>query len=530
MLEILNGLAVQHDERLVGVAAGICILTVYTAFMTFGHARDDRATKNHLWLLITGLCASLGIWSAHFIAMLAYDSGIALTFDPIKTAFSFVIALAGMTWAFFLISSVDTIQANYSNPWKTLLSDNDSRRALLAGGVMGASISSMHFTGMLAIKTAGHLQWNIGLFIAAIIMGMLFCALSFRLRFVAIELVAKFGAPSVLIGAIGFMHFAAMAALQVVPDPKMPAPVIHFDNMSIALPIAALSTLLLFLGFAGSLHKTTEINKQLSAELAQKLVELQAAQDDIVRRGKMAQLGQLTATVAHELRNPLGAVRTSAFLLDRKLKGKGLGIEAQLERIDKGVLRCDSIISQLLDFARTKSGFLKAQNFDDWVAKIVTEEGGKLPEIVTINCALGLGDRLVSFDADRMSRVLINLLSNASEAMVGKGDALDKSIIGVPTITVETSIRDDMVELSVRDCGPGIGPENLSKILEPLFTTKTFGTGLGLPAVENILVQHGGGLTIESELGKGACFTARIPLVSREGQAEMAATPDKLAA
>ena len=111
----------------------------------------------------------------------------------------------------------------------------------------------------------------------------------------------------------------------------------------------------------------------------------------------MAQLGQLIATVAHELRNPLGAVRTSAFLLERKVKGKGLGVEPQLERIGNGVTRCDDIISQLLDFARTRSRFsLKCLAFDDWLAKLVEEQAQQLPESVMVDCQLGLGARDMS--------------------------------------------------------------------------------------------------------------------------------------
>jgi signal transduction histidine kinase len=93
----------------------------------------------------------------------------------------------------------------------------------------------------------------------------------------------------------------------------------------------------------------------------------------------MEQLGQLTATVAHEIRNPLGAVRTSAFLLERKIRGKGLGVEAQIERINKGVTRCDNIITQLLDYSRTKQLTCRAENLDDWLAAAVEEEAQRLP-------------------------------------------------------------------------------------------------------------------------------------------------------
>ena len=94
----------------------------------------------------------------------------------------------------------------------------------------------------------------------------------------------------------------------------------------------------------------------LNRQLNENITKLREAQDEALRKGKMAQLGNLTATVAHELRNPLSTVRTSTYLLARKIKDKGLGVEPQLQRINNGVIRCDNIITQLLDFSRTKGG------------------------------------------------------------------------------------------------------------------------------------------------------------------------------
>lgn len=257
---------------------------------------------------------------------------------------------------------------------------------------------------------------------------------------------------------------------------------------------------------------------RLNVELAGNVRKLKEAQDEIIRKGKLAQLGQLTATVAHELRNPLAAVRTSAFLLERKLKDKGLDIGPQLERISNGVVRCDSIITQLLDYARSNALEYDTLAFDRWLANLVQEEKFKLPAVVKIECRYGLGDLEVTFDPVRLSRVFLNLISNASEAMVGKGDDPDKFCRPDPAIFIETRATERGIEVVVRDNGPGMPPEVLEKVREPLFTTKSFGTGLGLPAVEKILDQHGGGLEIESTPGNGACFTAWLPLAPADSQ------------
>ena len=249
----------------------------------------------------------------------------------------------------------------------------------------------------------------------------------------------------------------------------------------------------------------------LNGELLEKMQKLKEANEELLRKGKLAQLGQLTATVAHEIRNPLAAIRTSIFLIECKIKGNDPGIRPLMDRITTSVNRCDKIISELLDFTRTRSLNHKSFCVDAWVKATVEEELLGLPAIVKMSYDLTLGSTEASFDEDRIRRVIINFLSNAFEAMVGKGDKTAGVVSASPRIAVSTRCIGDNIEIAVTDNGPGISEENLKKIMEPLFTTKSFGVGLGLPAVDRILQQHGGGLRIESQLGAGATFTAWFP-------------------
>ena len=267
------------------------------------------------------------------------------------------------------------------------------------------------------------------------------------------------------------------------------------------------------------LKRVNDEISRLNSELADNMRKLKDAQDEVLRRGRMAQLGQLTATVAHEIRNPLGTVRTAAFLMERKLKDKGMGVETQLQRIANGVTRCDTIISQLLDFSRSKTLQTDDVVFDEWLSNLIAEEAEKLPSVVTIECDLGLDGIKTRIDTARLNRVFVNLISNASEAMVGRGDDPTKFVTGNPRITVTTRLTARGVEVSVRDVGPGMSPDVRAKILEPLFTTKNFGTGLGLPAAGKILSDHNGGLDIHSAPGEGACFTAWLPLLQSASEA-----------
>jgi len=254
---------------------------------------------------------------------------------------------------------------------------------------------------------------------------------------------------------------------------------------------------------AGLNQDITTLNVQLAANVKQ----LTEAQEEIIRRGRMAQLGQLTATVAHELRNPLGSVRTSAYLLERRIRDKGLGVEPQLQRIANGITRCDNIISQLLEFSRSRALQAEPVKLDDWLVGIIEEEAAKFPPAIAVECNLGLGDETVVVDSGLMSRALINLLSNAAEAVTGRADTPER----IQRITISTRLSQRGVEIAVADTGPGIRPEHLENIREPLFTTKSFGTGLGLPVAEQIVNRHGGALDVASVPGEGAVFTIVLP-------------------
>ncbi len=262
--------------------------------------------------------------------------------------------------------------------------------------------------------------------------------------------------------------------------------------------------------FSAHMSMVNDDVARLNKELSQKIAELTEAQDDIVRKGKMAQLGNLVATVAHELRNPLGSVRTTTFMLKRKLKDSPIEVLPQLERIEAGVKRCDNIISQLLDFSRSQPLSAVETNLNTWLQTLLEEEAPKLPETVTILYLMGDDQITAWVDPERLRRGIINLVWNAAEAMTSKSKLTMPTPIENPTITVSLNCAWRGVEFTISDNGPGIPANLLPKIGEPLFTTKSFGTGLGIAAVQKIAELHGGGLDVQSMPGEGAKFTLWI--------------------
>jgi signal transduction histidine kinase len=265
------------------------------------------------------------------------------------------------------------------------------------------------------------------------------------------------------------------------------------------------------LAYAERLQAVNEDVTRLNQELAVNMKNLQDAQEENIRKGKLAQLGQLTAMVAHEIRNPLNIIRTAAYLAERKLDGKSAELEMEFGRINKGVTRCDSIISELLDFTRMRTLQLETVEVDEWLKEVVSEQAQKLPPAVNVEYRPGLPHLTARFDPSRMYRLVVNFLVNASEAMVGKGEDTGKFTTPSPRIVIATGKSAGGIEISCTDNGPGISEENLKKIRDPLFTTKSFGIGLGLPAIDRILDEHGGKLRIETKLGEGTKMTAWIP-------------------
>ena len=281
--------------------------------------------------------------------------------------------------------------------------------------------------------------------------------------------------------------------------------------------LAAILGALLGLGAFASLQilplrALTRALQRLEASKA----ELFATQEELLRKERLATLGQLTATVSHELRNPLGTIRTTVSTIGDKIREKGLGMERPLRRIERNILRCDDIISDLLDYSRTRQLAQETVSLDRLLEEIAKEHS--LPEGVAL-CFELAADARIEVDLERFRRVLINLLDNACQAMAEDEDRGFEA--GGGTISLRSRATEERVEVSISDSGCGMPADVLAKAFEPLFSTKSFGVGLGLPIVSQIMQQHGGGVEIFSEDGGGTEVRLWLPL--RHGKIEAAA-------
>ncbi|MGW8312734.1 MAG: ATP-binding protein [Desulfuromonadales bacterium] len=242
---------------------------------------------------------------------------------------------------------------------------------------------------------------------------------------------------------------------------------------------------------------------QLEDLVKERTSQLKAAQQELVQKERLAVLGQLTATVSHEIRNPLGTIANSLYLLKKSLSGPEYAHLARPVMLaERNVERCDNIISELLDFSRKRTIQKKPLDIDPWLTELLRELS--LPKDVHLHCHLSAKE-LVPADGERLRRVMVNVVTNALQAF-------DEAPQSEKILEVETRILDNRCEITVRDNGPGMSDEVLERIFEPMFSTKNFGVGLGVPIIKNILEAHGGGVKYFSVPGRGTTVVMWLPL------------------
>jgi len=255
--------------------------------------------------------------------------------------------------------------------------------------------------------------------------------------------------------------------------------------------------------------------EHLEERVLERTRALEAAQKELVKREKLAVLGQLTATVSHELRNPLGVIRSSNFYLQRKVKTQDEKVHKHFNRIEDQVRRCDSIVGELLEYSRGRRVEPVKAEMNVWLDALLDEFVES--EKIRINKVSSSGLPLIPHDQEKMRRVMINVVDNAIQAVKAKEEAWSvENVPFDPEIRVTTRAEDDGVIIEVADNGIGMDENTRERAFEPLFTTRAKGTGIGLANVQKIVTEHGGAVSLKSEFGKGTTVTIKLPRKVRQ--------------
>jgi methyl-accepting chemotaxis protein len=224
MFQVFTCLTTQHDLRLVAVAGVVCFLASLTAITLFHRARSTGGRARAIWIVAAGAAAGCGIWSTHFLAVLAYDPGVPVAFDIVPTALSLVVAAvltaAGLAVAIWI-------------PGRN--------GALIGGATIAAGVVGMHFLGMTALEIPGSIHWDASLVVASLVLAAVFAMASLTIG------VGRPGPRPVLLAAFALtlsivaLHFTAMGAVQIVPDPRRTITALSLSPGLLAVAVASVT-------------------------------------------------------------------------------------------------------------------------------------------------------------------------------------------------------------------------------------------------------------------------------------------------
>lgn len=254
-------------------------------------------------------------------------------------------------------------------------------------------------------------------------------------------------------------------------------------------------------------NEILELNRTLEQRVEERSRDLQKVQQELLKKERLATLGQLAATVSHELRNPLGVINNSTYVLRKLLTSSDDRLVRAVERIDRNIIRSTAIIEELSDYTRMPDREFTPTDLKGWLNGIL--DGLPVPEGITVIRRFEDEERLVSMDPDYLRRAIINLYDNACQAMLEQRPETEDTADRILTISVRLS--GERIGISFRDTGPGIAEAVRDKIFEPLYSTKSFGVGLGLCIVKQIMEQHDGEIEILSSEGQGAEMILWLP-------------------
>ena len=227
------------------------------------------------------------------------------------------------------------------------------------------------------------------------------------------------------------------------------------------------------------------------------------AEESATRTGQLRSAGRLAAEFAHQIKNPLAIINNAAFSLQRTLSGGKTDVAQQIGIIQEEVSRADQIITQIIGYAKLTEGCVEKLDVIQELDLAITQVfPSAMPTGICIHREYGRAFPPLFIQRRHLSEIFVNLLKNVGEALGGKGNVF---------MTADCR-RNNLIEISIRDDGPGIPPDKIERVFEAYYTTKKGGTGLGLAIVKHNVELYGGTVRVKSELGKGAKFTLLFPV------------------
>lgn len=249
-----------------------------------------------------------------------------------------------------------------------------------------------------------------------------------------------------------------------------------------------------------------KLNRTLENRVEARTRELKSAQEELIKKERLAAMGQMASVVSHEIRNPLAVINNSIYFIKTKLSQKEMDpkIAKHISIIESEIRQANGIIDEILSFARSRELKPKLTDINAYLEDLLSTY--PFPQHIELEKHFSSEKLMANIDQDEMNQVIRNLIKNAIEVMPEHGK-----------IIVRTDLTPEkMIKIEIEDTGPGIPKQVLEKLFTPFFTTKARGTGLGLAVVKKVIERHRGKVEIQTEEGKGTCFKLYIPLAQSQ--------------
>ncbi len=515
------------DVALVILSAVIAVAASFTALDLAGRIHASAGAVRRAWLVAAAIAMGGGIWSMHFVAMLAFRMPMPVAYDVGITLLSLLVAIVVTGAGFVIISRPEP-----------------GRRGIVLGGLfMGAGICAMHYLGMDAMRMAADISYDWALVALSFVIAAGASMAALRLALSTMNLRQRAAAAGIMGLAISGMHYTGMAAANFTMSHQAGAVsgLSSLAQENLALAVAVTTFFILFLAAisaiadrriaareAAALRANEERYRHLYEALQREIAQREHVEAALRHIQKMEAVGQLTGGIAHDFNNILTVVIGNLDALSASLPDDK-DFRRMIEAAMRGAQRAASLTHRLLAFGRQQILAPKTVNASRLLTGTTEVLSRTLGEAIAIETIIP-GQLWPCFvDPNQLEAALINLALNARDAMPTGGKLtmqtanmhFDESY----TARYEGIAPGDYVMIAVSDTGIGIPKDDLPKVFEPFFTTKEVGkgSGLGLAQVYGFVKQSGGHVTIYSELGVGT--TVRLYLRRQTVTAEPSTAP-----
>ena len=540
----------HYDSTLVALSILVAIIASYTALDLAGcvSANTSSPRKSWTWLVAGAVSMGIGIWSMHFIGMLAFQLPVPVAYDLTLSLLSMAIAIVVSAIALLILRRPQLKASN-----------------LFVGSIlMGVGISAMHYTGMYAMQMSPPIRYDPVLFAASVLiaagasLAALWIAFQLRMRRSKRALLLKVGSASVMGLAIAGMHYTGMAAAHFATGSLCVAAIaggIHNTMLATAIGGSTMAILCLTLIVSALDAHFALNNARLAQALAKITHELKEAQGELVSTARQAGMAEIANNVLHNVGNVLNSVNVSASLIAERMrnskdqnlaraiqlmndhgtdlgeffthdeKGKTLpgylnkivatlaaekqGIHKELESITRSIDHIKEIVATQQSYAGASSliGPVQIADLMEDALRMNTASIAR-HQITVVKDFADLP--LLLLDKHLVLQILVNLVANAKQAMDSVADRSHELTLRTQIIDPESGAR---LRIRIEDNGEGIAPESLPRLFTHGFTTRKNGHGFGLHSCALAAIEMRGTMTAHSDgLGTGAAFTLELPV------------------